>query len=226
MNRSRALPVAVSLTAAAALLLTGCGGDKKDSGNDKIAGADTGSAKKSASPSSSATSKAPAIDRPEMKFPADVSLDFDKVNLSDPRQAAALADAENFVRSVMYGVVKQDAKDPAYKFYTEFQSAAAQYAKGQIERNVDAGLTITGVSRYTGLKVQPVAGTKTTVVTFCSNDSKFYSREIKSKKIHKTQESVNDYSYWQVGMIPAASVDGLWRAKEIKVQGKAAQCRG
>ncbi|WP_328536510.1 hypothetical protein [Streptomyces sp. NBC_00344] len=227
MNRSRVLPVAVSLTAAAALLLTGCGGgDKKDPGNDKIAGADTGSAKKSASPSGQATSQAPDIKRPDMKFPADVNLLFDKTDLTDADQAAALVDAQNFVRAVMFGVVKQDADNAAYKFYSEFQSPAQSYAKEQIQKSIDAGLTVTGDSRYTGAKVQTVKSAKTAVVTFCSNDSKFYSREVKSRKVHTTEESVSDYAFWQIGMVPSSSTDGLWRAKEIKVQGEAAQCRG
>ncbi|MCX4723551.1 hypothetical protein [Streptomyces sp. NBC_01306] len=226
MNRSRALPAAVSFAAAAALLLTGCGGGDKGSGNDKIAGADGGGAKKTAAPSKPAPSKAPGIDRPVMKFPSDVSLVFDKASLPNADQAAALGDAENFVRAVIYGVTKHDVDNSAYKFYSEFQSPAQQYAKEQIQKNIDAGLTATGVSRYTGAKVQMVKGTKSAVVTFCSNDSKFYSKEIKSAKVHKTEESLSDYAFWQVGMMPSTATKGLWRASEIKVQGEAAQCRG
>ncbi|MEV8567873.1 hypothetical protein AB0436_20235 [Streptomyces sp. NPDC051322] len=227
MNRSRVLPVAVSLTVAAALLLTGCGGgDRKGSGNGKLVGADTGSAKRGASPSSSAMSKVPHIDRPDMKFPADVELVFDDAGVTDPDQAAALGDAENFVRAVIYGIVEQDADDAVYKFYSEFQSPAQKYAKQQIDASVGAGLTVTGVSRYTGAKIQSVNGTKDVVVTFCSNDSRFYSKETDSGKIRKTKMSVRDYSYWQIGMHPKKATDGLWRANEIKVQGDAARCVG
>lgn len=226
MNRSRTLPAAVvSLTAATALLLTGCGGgDSKDSGEDKIAGAEDGGAKKSAAPSDKA-SEAPGIDRPEMKFPSDVQLSFAKSNVST-EQAAPLGDAQNFVRSVIYGVVKQDPEDATYKFYSEFQSPAWNYAKEQIKANVDAGFTITGESRYTRSQVKPVKGTKAFVVTFCSNDSKFYSKNIKSEKTQRTEESIRDYSYWQIGMTPSTKNKGLWRAKDIKVQESAAQCRG
>ncbi|WP_405563284.1 hypothetical protein [Streptomyces sp. NBC_01180] len=224
MNRSRVLPVAVSFAAAAALLLTGCGGGDKGSSNDKIAGADDGGAKKTAAPSKPAPSKAPGIDRPVMKLPSDVSLVFDKTSLSNADQVAALGDAENFVRSIVYGVTKQDANNSAYEFYSEYQSPAQQYAKQQISKNIDLGLTVTGVGHYTGARVQMVKGTKSAVATFCDNDTKFYSKEVKSGKIHRTKESVSDYTFWQVGMTPSAAGKGLWRAKEIKVQGDAAQC--
>ncbi|MFE2373534.1 hypothetical protein [Streptomyces sp. NPDC059398] len=226
MNRSRVLPAAVSLAAAAALLLSGCGGGDKGSDNDKIAGADDGGAKKTAAPSSPPPSKASGIDRPVMKLPSDVSLVFDRTSLSDADQEAALADAENFVRSIVYGVTKQDANNSAYKFYSEYQSPAQQYAKQQIAKNIELGLTVTGVGRYTGAKVQLVKGGKSAVATFCDNDSKFYSKEVKSGKTHRTTESVSDYTFWQVGMTPSATNKGLWRAKEIKVQGDATQCRG
>lgn len=67
MRTRTSTAAATALTAAVALLLTGCGGsdtaDKKD--DDKIAGADTGAG--SANPSASAP--ADDIDRPEIKLP-------------------------------------------------------------------------------------------------------------------------------------------------------------
>ncbi|MEV5979851.1 hypothetical protein [Streptomyces sp. NPDC052114] len=225
MNRSRLRPIAVSLTATAALLLTACGGGDGDggSGKDKIAGAD-GGAEKSTSPSDKAGKDADII-RPEMQFPSDVELVFDK-GTATAEQSAALGDAQNFVRAVIYGIVKQNADDATYKFYSEIQSPAWKYAKQQIKANVDAGVTVTGESRYTRTQVKPVEGTKDVVVTFCSNDSKFYSKDVKSKKTLRTKESLRDYSHWQIGMTPAHKTKGLWHAKAIQVQESASQCRG
>ncbi|GGV65277.1 lipoprotein [Streptomyces longisporoflavus] len=227
MNRSRALPAAVvSLTAATALLLTGCGGggDDKDSGKDKIAGADEGGAKKTASPSDKA-SDAGVTDRPEMKFPSDVQLTFDKANVSDPAQTAAANDAENFVKAIRYGIVKQDTEDAAYKFYSEYQSPAFTYAKDQIKQRVDAGFTISGEMRFTKIKVEPVKNKKSTVVSFCSDSSKLYSKEVKTKKVHHTKESISDFDSWQVLMTASDSNKGLWRAKQVEVATKAEECR-
>ncbi|MEV8567870.1 hypothetical protein AB0436_20220 [Streptomyces sp. NPDC051322] len=226
VNRSRVLPVAVSLTAVAALVLTGCGGgDKKASGNDKIAGADTGSTKKSASPSSSATSKAPHIDRPEMKFPTDVKLVFAKADLQSSERAAAANDADNFVRAVNYGIVKQGASNAAYKFYSEFQSPAQEYAKDLIKKNVDAGYTLSGVQRFTGAKVEVVKSGKSAVVSFCSDSTKFYSKEVRTQKVHRTQPSSRDYTSWQILMVAADGTKGLWRAKQAQIQDGAKECQ-
>jgi hypothetical protein len=224
VNRSRVLPAAVSFAAAAALLLTGCGGEDKGSGNDKVAGADAGGAKKAATPSKPAPSKAPAIDRPDVKLPGDVKFVFATSHPANPDQAAALGDAENFIRAIEHGIVKQDKNDAAYKFYSEFQSPAQEYARDQITQHADAGMTVTGERKYYSPKVQSVKGNKSAVVTFCSDGSKLYSKNVKSREVTRTTKSVNDFYYWQIGMSAADGVNGLWRAKEIKVQGKATQC--
>ncbi|MFF1698265.1 hypothetical protein ACFVXC_32370 [Streptomyces sp. NPDC058257] len=228
MNRSRTLPVAVvSLTAATALLLTGCGGggDDKDSGKDKIAGADEGGAKKSASPGPDASAEA-KIDRPEMKFPSDVDLAFDKVNLSDAEQVAAWNDAQSYARAIEYGIVKQDAGDAAYKFYSEIGSPAQSYAKKQIKDHIDAGYTVTGERRYTDVKVQTVTKKKTIAVTFCTNDNKLFGKDVKSEKVLRTKPSIKDYSSWQISMTASKETKGLWRADLIKVEGESQQCMG
>ncbi|MWA12847.1 hypothetical protein [Streptomyces sp. BA2] len=225
MNRSRTLPVAaVSMAAAAALLLSGCGGgDDKDSGKDKIAGADEGG-KKSASPSSK-KSDAPAIDRPEMKLPSDVEIEFAKANLSDPDQAAAATDAENFVLSIRHGIVKQDPEDAAYKFYSEYQGPAFKYAKDQIKKNVDAGYTVTGEQHFSGTKVDVVKKKTSAVVSFCSDATKFFSKEVKTEKVHRTKPSVTDFASWEILMTASDSNKGLWRAKQAQVRDGAEECR-
>ncbi|WP_406136457.1 hypothetical protein [Streptomyces sp. NBC_01089] len=224
MNRSRVLPAAVSFAAAAALLLTGCGGGGKGSGNDKVEGADAGGAKKTAAPSKSEASKAPAVDRPDVSLPGDVKFIFTTPHLKDPVQTAALGDAENFIRAIEHGIVKQNKNDPAYKFYSEFQSPAQEYARDQITQHADAGMTVTGERKYYDPKVQSVEGKKSVVVTFCSDGSKLYSKKVTSGQVTRTTKSVKDFYFWQIGMSAADGVHGLWRAKEIKVQGEAAQC--
>ncbi|WP_327295062.1 hypothetical protein [Streptomyces sp. NBC_01197] len=224
MNRSRVLPVAVSFAAAAALLLTGCGGGGKGSGNDKIAGADDGGAKKTAAPSTPAPSKGAGIDRPDLKLPGDVKYAFAPAHVTVPDQAAALADAKNFILAIEHGIIKQNKNDAAYKFYSEFQSPAQEYARGQIAQSVDVGMTDTGERKYYDPKVQPVKNSKSVVVTFCSDGSKFYSKIVKSGKVLRTTKSVKDYYFWQIGMTAADGVNGLWRAKEVNVKGEATQC--
>ncbi|MEU6120672.1 hypothetical protein [Streptomyces sp. NPDC047123] len=227
MNRSHTLPLtAASAAAAAALLLSGCGGDGDDDGGgkDRIAGAETGSG----APSDSARadrSDAPKIDRPKMTLPRDVSLVFDQATTTGPDQTAAVNDARNFVRSIRYGIVEQDADDSAYKFYSELQSPAQSYAKDQIKQRVDKGLSISGEMRFTRTKVSEAENKKSAVVSFCSDSSKLFSKEVKTEKVHHTEPSISDYYSWQVLMKPSKNTNGLWRAHKVQVKEKAGECR-
>ncbi|MFD3585668.1 hypothetical protein [Streptomyces sp. NPDC058683] len=223
--KRRTLPVATMLAATAALLLTACGGgnDSSKDNNDKIAGADTNAAETSASPS--ASNNVADINRPTMEFPSDFKMAFDITKPSGEKKAAALGDAENFIRAINYGVVRQDAEDAAYKFYSTAGSTAQAYAKTQIKQYIDGGWTVTGVQRYSQGKVDLAAGGKRASVAFCDDDSKFYGKEVKSKKILKTSPSNKDYYYFEIVMTASQEAPGLWTAEDIEVQKEATQCK-
>ncbi|MEU6278725.1 hypothetical protein [Streptomyces sp. NPDC047028] len=220
MKPLRSLSLAASLTAAAALLLSGCGGGDHDSGNGKIKGA---SEKPSTAAPSASASKGPKIDRPRMAFPADVKLVFAPAQVG-PGQEAPLNDAENYLRSIEYGIVKQDPKDPAHTFYSEFEGTALKYARDQIQGHVDAGVTVTGERDYYNAAVKLSDSKSTAFVSMCSDGSKYFSKEVKSGKVHRTQKSVKDFYLWQIQMAPSEKTKGLWRAKEVQVTGEAKQC--
>ena len=223
--KRRILPVAVALAASAALLLTACGGaDDKSSKNDKIAGADTGDTKASASPS--ASDVAGDFDRPKITFPADFKMVFDGTAPTDAKKAAALNDAENFVRGINYGIVRQDAEDAAYKFYSTPDGTAQAYAKKQIKQYIDGGWTITGIQSYSRTKVDMASDGSRASVSFCDDDSKFYGKEVKSKKVLKTQPSDKDYYFFEIVMTASNEAKGLWTAEGIEVQTEATQCKG
>ncbi|QKW08588.1 hypothetical protein HUT18_21675 [Streptomyces sp. NA04227] len=221
MYRTRVLPAAVSLTAAAALLLTGCGGGDDDKDKEPIEGA--GGESKSSAPASPSASAGPKIDRPVMKFPSDVELVFDKAQVT-PEQAAPLNDAQNFLRSIEYGIVKQDPKEPAHRFYSEYPGTALDYAKSQIKGHADAGATITGKRHYYNAKVKLSDSGKTGFVSMCSDGSKLYGKDVKTGEVRRTKKSVKDYYFWQIQMAASDKTEGLWRAKEIQVAGEAKQC--
>ncbi len=225
VNRRYIRPVALALTAAAALLLTACGGDEGGSDKDKIAGADEAGAKESASPAAGKSKAPDGVDRPQMTFPSDVDLVFADTHVSDPEQAAALGDAQNFVRAIRYGIVEQDVNDAAYKFYSEFESQAQVYAKDQIRQRVDKGLTISGKMRFSRTKVTPAENKESAVVSFCADSTKLYSKEVKTKKVHHTEPSLSDFYSWQVLMKPSKNAEGLWRAQKVQVKEKARECR-
>ncbi|UYM24794.1 hypothetical protein NQP46_20090 [Streptomyces albus] len=136
MNR-RTLPALTALATATALLLTACGGESSGA-DEKIPGAGESSAEASASPEEKETA-ADKLDRPKMKFPSDFKITFDWQKPSDPDAAAALGDAENYIKAIHYGIIKQDPEDAAYKFYIEPFSQAHTYAKDQIQQYVNGG---------------------------------------------------------------------------------------
>ncbi|MET9184015.1 hypothetical protein [Streptomyces tendae] len=221
MARSALTMTAATFATTAALLLTACGGE--DSSPDDIKGAETG--KSSSSPSASASGAAD-VDRPDVSLPEDLKLVFDFEKPSDTDAAAALDDAANYIRALNHGITEQDVKDPAYGFYSA--AGAARYAESQIQEYVDGGWTLTGEDRYYQAETNPVGEgekAKSILVTFCEDQSKAYGKEVKTGKVHRTEESLASYQKFSLLMAPQQD-SPVWRAQQITVEGKAAECRG
>ncbi|MET7905409.1 hypothetical protein ABZS86_29680 [Streptomyces sp. NPDC005355] len=212
---------AFAASVAAALLLAGCGGGDGKKGDDKIAGAQKGDASSSAAPSKAASGDE---NGPEMTFPKDFKMVLDWERPTDAKQAAALDGATNFVRGIRYGTVKQDSESAAYKYYSSPSGSAQMYAKDQIEQNVKGGWTLYGTDRYTQPKVRVSDDGRRSSVTFCQDQSKMYSKEVKSGKVLRTKTSDRDYSLYEIVMelVPKSE---LWVATSIEVQGEAKQCK-
>ncbi|PWI11213.1 hypothetical protein DIZ27_07425 [Streptomyces sp. NWU339] len=214
MARRALTTTAAALTTAATLLLTACGGES-DSPSDDIKGADT------AGSSSAPASASPDANRPDVSVPKDLNLVFDFEKPSDADEAAALKDAANYIRALNHGISRQDPEDPAYQFYSG--AGAARYAKSQIQEYVDGGWTVTGTDRYYRPETNPVSETKaakTILVTFCEDQSKAYGKEVKSGKVHRTEESLASYQKFSILM--ASQQDSpVWRAQQITVAGEA-----
>ncbi|MFH8500246.1 hypothetical protein [Streptomyces coeruleorubidus] len=218
MARRALTTTAAAYAATAALLLTACGGGADDKSPDDIKGADSGTKSPSASTSDSA-----GVDRPDVSVPKDLKLVFDFAQPSDAKHAAALADAENYIRALKHGIAKQDPNDPAYRFYSGAQ--AAQYAKSQIESWVKGGWTVTGTDKYYDEDVATLSDGKGVLVSFCRNQAKFYGKEIKTGKVLRTEESLDSYQTWKVLMVPPAGSSQVWKAGNVEVIGKAKECR-
>ncbi|MFJ6127073.1 hypothetical protein ACIQKE_18495 [Streptomyces griseoviridis] len=160
-----------------------------------------------------------------MTFPSDFRMVFDRSVPTDATKAAALSDAESFVRGINHGIVKQDAADAAYKFYSTPGGTAQAYAEKQIQQYIDGGWTVTGTQRYSQAKVT-LAGDRTRAsVSFCDDDSKFYGREVKSRKILTTRPSDKDYYFFEIVMTASKDAKGLWLAETLEVQKEATQCK-
>ncbi|MER7480517.1 hypothetical protein ABTX60_23250 [Streptomyces sp. NPDC126510] len=218
MARRALTTTAAAFAATAALLLTACGGSGEDKSSDDIKGAGDGSS----SPSASASGPA-GDDRPDVSVPKDLKLVFDFDKPSDAKQAAALSDAENYIRALKHGIAAQNPDDPAYRFYSGAQ--ATQYAKAQIEAWVKGGWTVYGTDEYYDEDVAAVSDGKGVVVSFCRNQAESYSKDIKTGKVHYTEESADSYQKYRLLMVPPSADSAVWRTVTIEVLGKAKECR-
>ncbi|MBB6076146.1 hypothetical protein [Streptomyces paradoxus] len=222
--KRRSLPVAAALTATAALLLTACGsGDDKSGDNDKIAGA--GQAAETPKESASA-SQAPAGDKPDgvdLSLPSDMDLVFDWDKPKDKNEAAAMDDAANFVRAIYHGVYKRTSDGAAVTAYSTGEGL--HYAKTQIDSRVDGGWTATGTRRHYQATTRSAPNGKSVEVAFCVDSSKFYGKEVKTKKILKSEPSIADFDYFKIVMVKFPTDQGLWQASKVFVEAKAAKCQ-
>ncbi|MFE2584699.1 hypothetical protein [Streptomyces sp. NPDC059378] len=222
--KRRTLPVATALAATAVLLLTACGsGDDKASDNDKIAGADQGSATPKESASASG---APAEDKPDgvdVSLPKDMNLVFDWDKPKDKNEAAAMDDAANFVRAIYHGVDKRTSKDAAVTAYSTGEGLT--YAKTQIDSRVDDGWTATGTRRHYQATTRSASNGNSVEVAFCVDSSKFYGKEVKTGEVVKTKPSTADFDYFKIVMVKYPTGEGLWQASKVYVETKAEKCQ-
>ncbi|WP_329275832.1 hypothetical protein [Streptomyces sp. NBC_01451] len=222
--KRRSLPVAAALTATAALLLTACGsGDDKSTDNNKIAGADEASA----SPKESATpSGAPAEDKPDgvdVSLPKDIDLVFDWDKPKNKNEAAAMDDAANYIRAIYQGVDKGTTKSAAVATYAS--GNGLKYANTQIDAYIEGGWTVTGTRLHYDATTRSAANGKSVEVAFCSDSTKFYGREIRTRKVLTTDPSITDFSYFKIIMVKHPTGTDLWQASKVYVEEKAAKCQ-
>ncbi|WP_405778147.1 hypothetical protein [Streptomyces sp. NBC_00859] len=217
MNR-RTLPSAAALVTAAALLLTACGGsdDNKSTKPDKIAGADEGSTK-AASPTPSAST---APERPTIKLPGDVTDTFSPEKTGDATKDAILGDNAGYVRALDAAIVAGKPELPALEFYTEGDAAAS--SQEWVQSFVSSGRTVTGTTRYYNRSVT-VKNKTTAAISYCGDESKGFSKVIKTGKTEKTK--VTSKSYVAYGVQVQRNSQGVWETMKISSARGAASCQ-
>jgi hypothetical protein len=206
--KRRSLPVAAAFAATAALLLTACGsGNDSSKDSDKIAGADTGDTKTPASPSESPSEQ---IDRPDITLPNDVKDDFENWKTGDTTKDAVLADAGRAQTATNYAILKGNPDEPALAFYRQGDAlvSGAQWVKSF----VDAGITYTGTVRYFNANVV-LYGKAAASVTFCTDESKAFNKNRKTKKVDKTAPDNDSYVYYNTHL--KENKDGVWQTTEL-----------
>ncbi|MDQ0932309.1 hypothetical protein [Streptomyces turgidiscabies] len=218
--KRRSLPVAAALVASATLLLTACGGDNsgpKD--NDKIAGADTGS-KTSASPTASASASAASADRPKIELPSDLTYTFTPEQTGDAVKDAVLKDNSEMIRALDAAIVAQNPRLPALEFYTEGEGAVA--AEQWVKAFTDVKWTVTGAVRYFDRQVT-ISSNESASLTYCADESKGFSKVIKTNEIKKTPATKD--SYVAYGVQVQKNKDGVWETLKIQSTRGADRCQ-
>ncbi|MET7936476.1 hypothetical protein [Streptomyces sp. NPDC005322] len=205
-----------ALLTATALALTACGSDSTSGDDKEIDGAKK--ATKSATPSASPSDD--GIKRPKITLPSDVHNVFEGRETGDPKKDAVLADNERAINSIDEAITSDSPKHPGVKFYSKGDALAS--AAEYIKSFYDAGVTFTGTTRYYNRKVTFLKDSAA-AVTYCSDETKAYSKDRKTKKVKKGAPSAKDYVFYNERMEKNES--GVWQSARVISEEAAKQCQ-
>ncbi len=147
-------------------------------------------------------------------------MTFDWPSTGDATKDAVLKDGEQYIRAYTRAAAAHDLKDPAYLFYA--RDDALTYAHDQISQNISKDWAPTGLDRYYSAAVSLVAGGSATL-SFCEDQSKNYSKDLKTGKVLVTTPSIGDFYQYNLLLFKDAS-DGVWQTSKITVL-EAPKCR-
>ncbi|MET9256761.1 hypothetical protein [Streptomyces sp. NPDC003717] len=204
---------ALTLTTAAALMLSACGGGDstgdKGKDEDKIAGADTGD-KPSASPSRSQDRTPSDAQRPEITFPSDAENVFEDDSTGDATKDAVLKDSELGINAVDEAIFKGSTGTKALGFYRTDRalSSAITYVQGYIKDNV----SWTGQTRYFDRRVT-LSGADRAYVVYCSDETKSYIKHMKTGKVDKDPAASDGYVLYHTQLTKNAA--GVWQTTVV-----------
>ncbi|AUH40397.1 hypothetical protein [Streptomyces sp. CMB-StM0423] len=217
--RTRTALTAAALATAVTLTLTACGDSDSgdDGGTEQIEGAKDSSPDASASP----TQEEAPEGAPDVSLPEDIKLVFDWEEPSKPEHAAAQRDAANYIRSQFRGSAEQELNEPSTQFYARDQ--ALTYAQDQIQQDIDAQQSATGTERF--YRVETKSYGRTVGISFCADQTKIYSKKLKTGEVLRTEPSDADFLFYQITMSTFPGRDEVWQATGIDVEGEAVQCK-
>jgi hypothetical protein len=202
----------VVFTAAAALLLTGCG-DGTDS-------ADKGANSATPSASVSASALSEGVERPVIKLPKDVTEVFEDDRTGDPRKDAVLADNEERIKAVTEAITVDSEQHPALEFYSAGDAliTAAEY----IKTFYDDGRSFVGETRYYDREVTFLKD-GAAVVTYCQDGTETYPMDRRTKKVDwSVPASPNDYVFYNTRL--ERNADGIWQTTSVTSVAAAKRC--
>ncbi|MFJ7963320.1 hypothetical protein [Streptomyces sp. NPDC096324] len=217
MNRRSRLLATIAVGASAVLVLTACGGDGgKPKADDRGAGADIGG-EASATPGASATAQS---GRPRIELPADLHYTFEWRRTGDKDKDAVLADGELFIKATDQAIANQDVLDPAYRFYSAEELAAA--TQKYVQRFVDHKARTTGTYRFYSESVT-LQGDGAAALTYCEDQGKAYNKYVKTGKVDRTPVTKNSYIFYNTTL--KRNADGVWVTQDMLSERGSARCQ-
>ncbi|MFD4968841.1 hypothetical protein [Streptomyces sp. NPDC058424] len=207
--KRRTLPVATALAATTCLLLTGCGGGDGSKNQDKIAGADSGDAATSSSPSPSSGS----MDRPDMTLPGDVKETFEGWKTGDAAKGAVLADAGRAQTAVTYAVTQGNPNSSALAFYQS--GSALPGSQDWVKSIADSDLTYAGPVRYNAVKIG-LFNEKSAAVSYCADETKAFNRNRKTQKVDRAPPTDDSYVLYSTRL--ELNSKDVWQTTKLESQ--------
>jgi hypothetical protein len=149
-------------------------------------------------------------ERPKIELPSDVTVTFTPEQSGDAVQNAVLKDNAEMIRALDAAIVAQNPRLPELEFYTEGEGAVA--AEEWVKAFVDVGWTITGTVRYFDRQVR-VSSEDTASLTYCADESKGFSKVIKTNEVKGTKVTKDSYVAYAARV--EKNADGVWELMEI-----------
>ncbi|MEV0529390.1 hypothetical protein AB0I66_38835 [Streptomyces sp. NPDC050439] len=160
------------------------------------------------------------IKRPRITLPKGDQLVFEPQRTGDARTDAVLRDNAEYLRAVDEAIGDRKPTSKAVAFYST--GSAYLDSVGWIGGFVEEGTTVTGTVRYVGRRVtfdeDGSAG-----LTYCGDESKGYTRDLKTKKTNVTPVTKDSYVFYNDRLRKTAK--GVWQVtKSVSTRGHKA-CR-
>lgn len=214
MHRRTAAVAALLISASLTMAACSSGTDPED----KIEGADE--ANTPAPSASSSNGTASGSERPTITLPKSVNNVFEDTDASDRVKNQILADNEARINSIDKAITSGTIKVPALTFYSTGPAlkSAVEYIKGY-HQSKD---TWTGTTQYFDRHVT-VFDEKTAAVTYCSDESKAYIKDIETGKVSKEPPSKDSYVYYNTSV--EKSEKGVWKTSRVTADRGAKKCQ-
>jgi hypothetical protein len=207
----RTLPVAITLTAAAGVLLTACGGGTSKT-PDKIAGASSGSPTQASS--------SPSAGAPKFDLPPDVQVVINDPKTGDSTKDKALQDLEYSIKARLEGYIKGDGETANMLRY--FTTPAGPYWAQDISNVRKQGLTLTGRYSYYDFSLK-LFNDKSASAEYCEDQRQAFGKVIKTGQVQRTQPSMQDFRQYVVAM--KLDDKGDWQVAQVHWQKGVTSCK-